>query len=437
MAITTMTEHEAEGLEPAPDVAPDPAPAGPETDNSPAPENAGDSSDPTDQSDPTNPTDVQSDAETDDRDSLIETGSAEDDDSAPSAVPDAPPVSDTIGPVEWLEYLPPAKAKPGADPDDDDTPPAFATIDEARAALEGFLFTTNEPLSVARIGRLMGNLHPRTVQGLLHELRAAYAARALAGAGGVTALQVMEVAGGWQLATRPHLAEWMFRLHRHRRRSPLSPATLETLAIVAYRQPVTKGDIEAIRGVESSGTMRTLQDLSLVDVGGRREVAGRPLLYVTTPAFLKAFGLVSLADLPTVGELRSRFAAEEALKPMAAAPPPEPVAEPEPEPELEPEPESAGIADDAPEPEAGVKAETDTREPEEASDPANPTDPADPDDPPDPPDDDLPAMTTIAVTRVAAPPRRAAGGWSLGRPPAPPTKSTQPSPEAEADSNHE
>lgn len=211
--------------------------------------------------------------------------------------------------VTTLEYL----ETPRKDGEEEDTAPRFSSVGEAKAVLEGFLFTTNEPLSVNRLSKLCGNLHPKTVRGLLLELQMDYDGRP----GG---LQVVEVAGGFQMATRPHIAEWMFRLHKHRRKSPLSPATLETLAIIAYKQPVTKGEVEAIRGVESGGTFRTLQDLSLIDVGGRREVPGRPQLYVTTPYFLKAFGLNSLADLPSISELRHRFADEQKLKAPLPAP---------------------------------------------------------------------------------------------------------------------
>ena len=134
------------------------------------------------------------------------------------------------------------------------------------------------------------------------------------------------------MATRPHYAEWLLRLHRHRRRSPLTPATLETLAIVAYKQPVTKAELETVRGVESTAPLRTLQEIGLIEVGGRREVIGRPQLYVTTDLFLKTFALKSLADLPTISELKHLFAEEQKIQVKSAAetpppPPPPPVEE--------------------------------------------------------------------------------------------------------------
>ena len=122
------------------------------------------------------------------------------------------------------------------------------------------------------------------------------------------------------MATRPHHAEWLLRLHRHRRRNPLTPATLETLAIVAYKQPVTKAELETVRGVESTAPLRTLQEIGLIEVGGRREVVGRPQLYITTDLFLKTFGLRSLAELPSISELKHLFAEEQKLQVKPAEP---------------------------------------------------------------------------------------------------------------------
>lgn len=251
---------------------------------------------------------------------------------------DAPADDHPLELVQQLEYVKPAagekKSKKQAEDEDDGGNLTLTSVSEARAVLEGYLFTSNEPLSVQRLSKLMNNLQPRTVRGLLLELQMDYDNRA-------GALQVVEIAGGFQMATRPHLADWMFRMHRHKRRSALSPATLETLAIVAYKQPITKGEIEAIRGVESSGTVRTLQDLNMVEAAGRREVVGRPQLFVTTEQFLKAFGLKSLADLPSISELRNLFSNEQKLQRAVAAPPQANEENPT---------ELSGESDDAPEP---------------------------------------------------------------------------------------
>lgn len=211
-----------------------------------------------------------------------------------------------------LEYLPAKPVRGAAAPDPEAAAARLSTIAEAKSVAEALLFSTVDPLSIQRLSKLMDNLHPRAVRGVVYELQRDYEDR-----GG--ALQVLEIAGGFQIATRPHLASHVMRLQRIRRRPQLSPATLETLAIVAYRQPITRADIEGIRGVESSAPVRNLQELGLVDVGGRREVPGRPQLYITTEVFLKTFGLRSLNDLPSIAELKTLFAQERRLAPPAAA----------------------------------------------------------------------------------------------------------------------
>ncbi|MCX7020550.1 MAG: SMC-Scp complex subunit ScpB [Candidatus Sumerlaeota bacterium] len=204
--------------------------------------------------------------------------------------------------VEQLEYVPAPKRKKKDDSFSEDLVPVppIESVSHARAILEAMLFSTNDPLSVARLCKLMNNLHPRTVRGLVLELQLEYERRG----GG---LQIADVAGGYQMATRTPMADWVMQLHRQRRRNALSPATLETLAIIAYKQPVTRAEIEVVRGVESGATVRTLQDIGLVDVSGRRDVPGRPQLHVTTDSFLKIFGLRSLADLPSIAELKHLF----------------------------------------------------------------------------------------------------------------------------------
>lgn len=248
--------------------------------------------------------------------------------------------------IQELEYAPAPKGRAAAS-DPDEKLLELANIADARAVLEAYLFASNEPLAVNRLSKLMNNLQPRVVRGLLLELQMEYDNRA----GG---LQIVEIAGGFQMCTRPHLADWMFRMHKHRRRSALSPATLETLAIVAYKQPITSGEVEIIRGVDSGGTLRTLQDLNLIEVSGRREVLGRPQLYSTTLQFLKTFGLKSLADLPSIHELKNLFAEDQKLK-AAVAEPVEAARAEQPEEASQPSAEEAPI--EAPD-EASVAPET-------------------------------------------------------------------------------
>jgi len=118
--------------------------------------------------------------------------------------------------------------------------------------------------------------------------------------------QLVEKADGWQLATDPAFAKWVRQLFPGPKPARLSAPALETLAIIAYRQPITRADVEAVRGVNIDGVLQTLVERGLVKIGGRAEVPGRPLLYETTQFFLDHFGLRNLDELPNVEELRAR-----------------------------------------------------------------------------------------------------------------------------------
>jgi len=117
--------------------------------------------------------------------------------------------------------------------------------------------------------------------------------------------EVRETAAGWQLVTKPEFTSWLRQLYPENRSARLSAPALETLAIIAYRQPITRADIEAVRGVAVDGVMQTLLDRSLVKIAGRADVPGRPLLYETTQYFMEHFGLKDLEDLPNASELRT------------------------------------------------------------------------------------------------------------------------------------
>src|SRR6058998_1622276 len=121
------------------------------------------------------------------------------------------------------------------------------------------------------------------------------------------AFQLTEKAEGWQLATDPSFAKWVRQLFPAPKPARLSAPALETLAIIAYRQPITRADVEAVRGVNIDGVLQTLMERGLVKIAGRAEVPGRPLLYETTEFFLDHFGLRNLDELPNVEELRKRY----------------------------------------------------------------------------------------------------------------------------------
>jgi segregation and condensation protein B len=159
-----------------------------------------------------------------------------------------------------------------------------------KAALEAVLFATNHPLSLEAAAEAL-EAPVGEIQGALEDLARGYES-------GGRGVRLAELAGGWQILTRPEFSSAVERMLVGRRRARLSRAGLETLAAVAYHQPMTKGEIDTIRGVDCSGALRTLLDRELVTVKGRSDKVGRPLLYVTTDAFLEYFGLRSLEDLP-------------------------------------------------------------------------------------------------------------------------------------------
>jgi segregation and condensation protein B len=162
--------------------------------------------------------------------------------------------------------------------------------------LAALLFAAPEPLSSARLLELLERPSPARLQAALERLRSELDAGALP-------LVLRELGGAWSLLSDPELAPVVQRLRTEPKPERISAAALETLAIVAYRQPVTKAEIEAIRGVHVGPILRSLVDRGLVRITGRAELPGHPLLYGTTKEFLERFGLGALKDLPRDGEL--------------------------------------------------------------------------------------------------------------------------------------
>jgi segregation and condensation protein B len=146
------------------------------------------------------------------------------------------------------------------------------------------------------------------------------------------AFQLAEKADGWQLVSDPAYAPWIRQLFPAVKPARLTPPSLETLAIIAYRQPITRADVEAVRGVAVDGVLQNLMERGLVKISGRADVPGRPLLYETTQFFLEHFGLRDLDELPNAEELRSRYLPTAPRKdtPAEAAAPAAPAAEPAP-----------------------------------------------------------------------------------------------------------
>lgn len=176
-------------------------------------------------------------------------------------------------------------------------PPPAEPAPAPTRILEALLFTADEPLSTDRLKSLSGLDDGHEVRSLVEALRDEYDARG-------AAFTVEEVAGGFRMLTRPVYSPFLANLKKRETEARLSAAALETLAIVAYRQPVLRADVEKIRGVDVGGAMRTLMERGLVKVVGRAEEPGSPLLYGTTKRFLEVFGLRSLSDLPKRSALK-------------------------------------------------------------------------------------------------------------------------------------
>jgi len=166
------------------------------------------------------------------------------------------------------------------------------------ALVEAVLFAAEEPLSARRIATAAGLADPAKTVQLLQRLQDLYER-------GDSAFQIEELAGGYQLYSRPDLHPWLSRVRRAAGESRLSGAARETLAIVAYRQPILRAEIEAIRGVQCTEVLRVLMEKGLIRIAGRDDTLGRPVLYATTKKFLQLFGLKSLRDLPQADHLRS------------------------------------------------------------------------------------------------------------------------------------
>ena len=182
---------------------------------------------------------------------------------------------------------------------EDDLPPSIIDLPahEIRAIIEGVLMVVTKPVKAEYIARAVPGTDERYIEGLLRGLEARFAHE---GRG----FRVEHVAGGWRFSTRPSIHSWVRKLDKRAPPAALSRSALETLAIVAYKQPITRGAIEDIRGVQCGPMLRQLIDMHLVQLAGRAEgVLGRPWLYATTDHFLERFGLGSVDDLPKGYEL--------------------------------------------------------------------------------------------------------------------------------------
>jgi segregation and condensation protein B len=213
--------------------------------------------------------------------------------SALEAYVPGPPVSepDDVGEVDAVEPDPVTPA--AAAPESEET--SVLPPQQIRAVIEALVFASPQPITPKEIARVLQGVAREDWQRELEGLKADYARDE-------RGLQLVEVAGGYQITTRPEYNDWVRELIDPRTPTRLSIQALETLAVIAYKQPVTLPEIIALRGVKSGGVVKTLLEKRLIRITGRKEVVGRPILYGTTKQFLLHFGLKDLGELPRIEE---------------------------------------------------------------------------------------------------------------------------------------
>lgn len=218
------------------------------------------------------------------------------DDAAVAAVEASEPVADGAAdaPGDAPVDAPAPDVAAGEGADGEGARPAMDSA-QLEAIVEALVFASPEPLTPKMLFKLLADEPKDDVQAALDALVARYA-----NPGG---LHLAQVAGGYQITTRPELHEWVRRLFHERNTQKLSVASLETLSVIAYRQPVTAAEVNEIRAVNASGVLSTLLERHLIKIVGRKNVVGRPFLYGTTKEFLVRFGLKDLNDLPKIEDM--------------------------------------------------------------------------------------------------------------------------------------
>ncbi|MBP9865069.1 MAG: SMC-Scp complex subunit ScpB [Candidatus Omnitrophica bacterium] len=169
--------------------------------------------------------------------------------------------------------------------------------ERAKQVIEALLFASSKPMSVSELRKVLRGLAPKQIEGFVTEIKEQYEQSK-------RSFQIVEIAGGYEIVTRKEFAPWIFKVELQKKARQATQSALETLAILAYKQPITRAEIEDLRGVDVSGVMTTLMERTLIKIVGRKEVPGRPFLYGTTDKFLEHFGLKSLQDLPSIEEIK-------------------------------------------------------------------------------------------------------------------------------------
>jgi len=170
---------------------------------------------------------------------------------------------------------------------------------ELKRIIEAILFVSEKSVTLAELKDVIEVNDPNLITEVINSIREDYETQD-------RGLRINEVAGGFRMATDPTLAVWLNKLYKSRYTDKLTKPSLETLSIIAYKQPITKAEIEAIRGVNVDGVIKTLLERELIRIAGRRETIGRPILYGTTNQFLEYFGLNAIAELPNLAEFESK-----------------------------------------------------------------------------------------------------------------------------------
>lgn len=168
----------------------------------------------------------------------------------------------------------------------------------AKQVIEALLFASAKPLTAGEIRRVMKFLTPKEIEGMVAELKEEYVRDN-------RSFEIVEIAGGFEIATKKEFAPWIFKIELQKKAKQVTQSALETLSILAYKQPITKAEIEDLRGVDAGGVIATLTERGLIKIVGKKEVPGRPFLYGTTEKFLEHFGLKALSELPNIDEIKN------------------------------------------------------------------------------------------------------------------------------------
>lgn len=168
---------------------------------------------------------------------------------------------------------------------------------EAKRVIEAVLFTASKPMSVNEIRKILKSFTAKQLEELIEQLKSEYETEG-------RSFRINQVAGGYEISTEVKYAPWIMKLELQKKAKQATQSALETLAILAYKQPMTRAEIEDLRGVDVSGVISTLLERNLIKVVGRKEVPGRPFLYGTTDKFLEHFGLKSIGELPDITEIK-------------------------------------------------------------------------------------------------------------------------------------